>query len=879
MATVYYTVKKGDTLSKIAKTYKTSVSNLVKLNKIKNPNYIVVGQKLIISGASSGSSSGSSSSSTSSNKPTISAFGLQSNTDRTLYATWTWSKSNTDHYNTIWYYDTGDGIWFIGNDSQTDDKQSLYDIPEKAKRVKFIVKPISKTYTSNNKEVSYWSAEWSTAKYYDVDSLPPTKPSIPTVTLEDYNLTCYVDNIENAEYIEFNIVKNDSSTYATGKAKVVTNSASYSCTVTAGEKYKVRARSVKGSSYSEWTDYTDNIVTTPSSPTKFNTCKAQSKTSVLLAWSGITSAKSYTIEYAEKKEYFEGSNATTSVTGIITTQYQLTGLESGKRYYFRVKAVNEQGESGWSEIATCIIGTEPAAPTTWSSTTTAVVGEDLILYWVHNAEDGSSQTKAQIEVYVNDTKNTYNITSTNPPDDDTNETNQYVLKTNGYTEGAIVKWRVRTAGITDTYGEWSIQRTVDIYAPATLELQVTNKTGENLSILESFPFYIKATPGPATQLPTSYYVSIISKGDYQTINEIGDVKMVNSGDEVYGKFYNISTDLVLELSADSIDLENNIDYTLSVIVSMNSGLTAVASIDFTVAWEDPLYIPNAEISYDKNTYSTTIRPYCSVYDTVYFKVNYTGGKYVVTDEILVGVEGISIDNAFTDKDEIVYLSEATNDMFVIREAESARLVEGITLSVYRKEYDGRFVEIGSNLDNTRNTFITDPHPALDFARYRIVAIDNKTGGVSYTDLPGYSINEKSVILQWNEVWRSFDVTTTDENEQPNWSGSLISIPYNIDVKDSNSNDVSLVNYIGRSHPVSYYGTQVGYKSSWSMEIPKEDKETLYALRRLAIWLGDVYVREPSGSGYWANISVSFSQTHNKLTIPITLDITRVEGGI
>ena len=64
-----------------------------------------------------------------------------------------------------------------------------------------------------------------------------------------------------------------------------------------------------------------------------------------------------------------------------------------------------------------------------------------------------------------------------------------------------------------------------------------------------------------------------------------------------------------------------------------------------------------------------------------------------------------------------------------------------------------------------------------------------------------------------------------------------------------------------------------------MEIPKDDEETLYGIRRLAIWMGDVYVREPSGSGYWANVNVSFSQKHRELTIPITLTITRVEGGI
>ena len=64
-----------------------------------------------------------------------------------------------------------------------------------------------------------------------------------------------------------------------------------------------------------------------------------------------------------------------------------------------------------------------------------------------------------------------------------------------------------------------------------------------------------------------------------------------------------------------------------------------------------------------------------------------------------------------------------------------------------------------------------------------------------------------------------------------------------------------------------------------MDVIKSDKETLHALRRLATWTGDVYVREPSGSGYWANISVSFNQTHCELVVPVTLSLTRVEGGI
>ena len=42
----YYVVKKGDTLSKIAKKYKTTVKQIAKWNNIKNVNVIKVGQKI-----------------------------------------------------------------------------------------------------------------------------------------------------------------------------------------------------------------------------------------------------------------------------------------------------------------------------------------------------------------------------------------------------------------------------------------------------------------------------------------------------------------------------------------------------------------------------------------------------------------------------------------------------------------------------------------------------------------------------------------------------------------------------------------------------------------------------------------------------------------
>ena len=355
---------------------------------------------------------------------------------------------------------------------------------------------------------------------------------------------------------------------------------------------------------------------------------------------------------------------------------------------------------------------------------------------------------------------------------------------------------------------------------------MTDSTDSELTTLGNFPFYVKGEAGPNTQKVLGYHLSIISTQSYSTSDRTGTETIISRGEEVYSKFFDTDQDLLVELSAGNIDLENNITYKVVCTVSLDSGLTATDEVEFDVSWIDQVYGVNANIEYDPDTYSCHIRPYC--------------------------------------------VDSGNN------------LVSGVSLSVYRREYNGELLEIASGLDNSESTFITDPHPSLDYARYRIVAISDNTGAVSYYDMPGYPIHEVGVIIQWNETWENLvvsDANEADIPEEPLWSGSLVRLPYNIDVSDKNGVDVSIVEYIGRKRPVSYYGTQLGETSSWGVEIPRSDVETLYALRRLAIYSGDVYVREPSGTGYWANVAVSISQTHCEVKIPVSFDITRVEGGI
>lgn len=834
MAQVTHTVVKGDTLTKIANKYKSQyysgkttsqVINIIAgLNpSIKDVNKIYVGQVLVISGTAATEKPNNS------NKANVDYFALVADTDREVYAGWTWDKSNTDHYEYIWWYS-----WGVGQapeiKSTTEYKYCTQSFPDYATHVSFVVKPIAKTYKdSKDNDVAYWTAEWSTRKTYWFSENPPKTPSVPTVKIEDYTLTATLENLDdlNATYIQFQVVQdNNSNVFAESSGiKITTSYASYSCTIEPGHDYKVRARSSRDNQYSDWSDYSGNSKTKPSASTGITTCRATTSTSVYLEWGAVSNADSYDIEYATKREYLEGSNQTSTVSSIKTTNYTLAGLESGQEYFFRVRAVNSQGESAWSDIVSLVLGKKPSAPTTWSSTTTVISGEPLYLYWVHNSEDGSKQVSAELELDIDGSVTTKTIDNPDADDEEAEEkTSSYTFDTSGYAEGVTLKWRVRTCGITGEYGDWSVRRTIDIYGPPTLSINVLDLNGELLRTLSSFPFRITGVAGPNTQKPIGYHISIVANESYETVDQIGNPRYVKEGSEVYSKYLDISEDLDVTLSANDVDLANNITYTITCAVTMDSGLSAEATWEFTVAWEEMLYMPNAEIGIDTDTYSAVVRPYC--------------------------------------------------------EDENGDLIQDVTLAVYRRTYKGSFVKIADNLANTRATFVVDPHPELDYARYRIVAITNSTGAVCYGDLGSYPVGGTSIIIQWDERWTNYSVTDDGlVTEDRPWSGSLLKLPYNVDVTENHKFDVAHIEYIGREHPVSYYGTQLGETYTWTTDIPKSDKETLYALRRLANWTGDCYVREPSGTGYWATVTVSMSINHLEVVIPVTLTITRVEGGV
>ncbi len=89
----------------------------------------------------------------------------------------------------------------------------------------------------------------------------------------------------------------------------------------------------------------------PSPPSALSITAGDHEGELDASWDTVAGAKSYVLESCEDPP----TPTSWKHAGVSTkSRFTITGLQSGKRYWFRVAAINGAGQSGWSDPATKI---------------------------------------------------------------------------------------------------------------------------------------------------------------------------------------------------------------------------------------------------------------------------------------------------------------------------------------------------------------------------------------------------------------------------------------------------------------------------------------------------------------------------------------------
>lgn len=104
---------------------------------------------------------------------------------------------------------------------------------------------------------------------------------------------------------------------------------------------------------------------------------------------GVGALTQYEIWYSEFANFPEGQYFTKTVAGTDTSVALTNGLENGKGYFVKIRAINKYGAGPWSSnSAEILTATEPAAPTALTATASTTQNGRISLTWDIEGDGG-----------------------------------------------------------------------------------------------------------------------------------------------------------------------------------------------------------------------------------------------------------------------------------------------------------------------------------------------------------------------------------------------------------------------------------------------------------------------------------------------------------
>lgn len=412
-----------------------------------------------------------------------------------LYIQYKCTWNNCNGVNVRWdYYDSSTSSWIYGNTS-TEAKETTvyYDVPQNVTQVRVELVPQPTTvngapaFGGGNITHVFNVGDWSI----------PGKGDAPEISIsKDVELKLVLDNIAQTptpvEGVMFEVYKKEhneqqGSLYQKINAAVYNGHAEATVTVTYGTEFTAKSVYYNHRNNFDADGFpTNGTASDPTQPIKsaplpvegfgitYQIISAGAMLNLTMTWTENVDANEYEIQYTN---YDYDWALVEKVQSITTDQHSyILQLQNGGHYRFRIRAKNDAGNSSWYETDKSF-GLAPLAPTTWTDVTRKLNDGSFTLYWKHNSRDSTREIKAELVIRPeNEPEKTITISRQNQDEKDWYKNNVYELDTRFYLTSTTVFWKVRTCGESGEYGEWSIEKEIQIYAQPGIQSWLQNDT-------------------------------------------------------------------------------------------------------------------------------------------------------------------------------------------------------------------------------------------------------------------------------------------------------------------------------------------------------------------------------------------------------------------
>ena len=321
------------------------------------------------------------------------------------------------------------------------------------------------------------------------------------------------------------------------------------------------------------------------------------------SWSEAVSAE---LAWSEFPEAWESTNepSTYRVTDRNAVNWVIAGLETGKRYYFRVRLIGEQDEEElvgpWSAVVSYELTSVPDRPVLTLSKDVINAGDTVTARWAYSVGATSEQAYAEVAIVTEETENNQTTTVYTPIAH--TEVDQSLELEYAWTTGLTYNLAVRITTTAGTQSAWS--DLTALYIAEAVSVSITQNSLVSNELTE-MPMTATVT-GAGTNGTTM--LTIVRAEDYHLFRP--DEKDYDGfeGETIF----TVSQIGAAQITVNVADLVGSLDdgakYTLIATVIDEYGQTASAELPFTVNWTHKAETPTATVVVDKYQRIAKITP-------------------------------------------------------------------------------------------------------------------------------------------------------------------------------------------------------------------------------------------------------------------------------